>query len=429
MKITILNGNPGADLGLSSPGFDEYLAALKGELEAGSHSVTLLNLRDLDLKHCVGCWNCWVKTPGECTTRDDGPRMRRTILGADFVLHASPLIMGYPSALSKKALDKSIPLIHPYMAIVNGEFHHRARYERYPRLGLLVQKEANTEEADLRITADLFARTALNMKTGLAFARDTSASVEEVAALIADASLPFLQPSSRPEARPGARIEPPTRLTVFNGSPRGAKGNTPIMLREFVQGFTSVEGNSVETFDLVHQNDLDGYAQAFSEAQCVLLGFPLYTDSMPGIVKAFIDRLAPLAGRAGNPPVAFLVQSGFPEALHSRYVEQYLEKLATRLGSPYLGTMVKGNGEGTRLMPDQMNRGLFTTLQGLGKGLAAGGRLDPALLRKLAVPERMPGFLMPMVRLSVAMGAANAYWNGMLKENGALDRVWDKPYR
>jgi len=51
-----------------------------------------------------------------------------------------------------------------------------------------------------------------------------------------------------------------------------------------------------------------------------------------------------------NPSLGFLVQSGFPEGLHSRYVERYLESWQKRLGCPYLGTIVKGQREGVRLM-------------------------------------------------------------------------------
>ena len=41
--------------------------------------------------------------------------------------------------------------------------------------------------------------------------------------------------------------------------------------------------------------------QAFADAECVWLGFPLYTDGMPGIVKTFIEALEPLKGREDNP--------------------------------------------------------------------------------------------------------------------------------
>jgi len=92
---------------------------------------------------------------------------------------------------------------------------------------------------------------------------------------------------------------------------------------------------------LIRVKSTDEFVQAFAEAECAWLGFPLYTDAMPGIVKHFIDALEPLAGRKNNPPLGFLVQSGFPEGLHSRYVERYLEKLAARLGSPTWGRLSK----------------------------------------------------------------------------------------
>ena len=121
------------------------------------------------------------------------------------------------------------------------------------------------------------------------------------------------------------------------------------MLEQVVKGFTANGQRTAETFHLVRQNALDSYRDAFASAEAVLLGFPLYTDAMPAIVKAFIEALSPLRGREDNPPVGFLVQSGFPEAVHSRHLERYLAKLAGRLGSSYLGTIVKGGGEGTRL--------------------------------------------------------------------------------
>jgi hypothetical protein len=59
-----------------------------------------------------------------------------------FVLWAAPLKMGFPSSLLKMALDKHLPLIHPYMLVDHGEAHHRKRYAHYPRIGLLLEKEA-----------------------------------------------------------------------------------------------------------------------------------------------------------------------------------------------------------------------------------------------------------------------------------------------
>jgi hypothetical protein len=49
MKITILNGN-GARDGIA---FDGFLNGLKARLESGGHRVSLLNLRDLDIRPCL----------------------------------------------------------------------------------------------------------------------------------------------------------------------------------------------------------------------------------------------------------------------------------------------------------------------------------------------------------------------------------------
>lgn len=89
--------------------------------------------------------------------------------------------MGFPTALLKRTVDRLIPLIHPYNAVVVGEIHHRARYRRYPTFALLTERGDTDTDADLDIVEAVFSRTALNLKSKLAFMRETSAPVEEVA--------------------------------------------------------------------------------------------------------------------------------------------------------------------------------------------------------------------------------------------------------
>ena len=177
MKVTILNGNPSPE----NVVFDGYLRGLVDALEAGQHAVTLLPLRDMDIKYCTGCWGCWVKTPGECVAKDDSADVCRAVINADLVLHASPVIMGFYSALLKKATDKLIPLIHPYAAVDQGEAHHRARYRRYPLLGLLLERGDGADDEDIAIIHEIHSRTALNFKSTVALAKLTSDPIEEVA--------------------------------------------------------------------------------------------------------------------------------------------------------------------------------------------------------------------------------------------------------
>jgi multimeric flavodoxin WrbA len=418
MKITILNGSP------QPATFDNYLGQLTSTLECTGHAVTQINLRDIPLRYCVGCFGCWVKTPGQCVARDASVEMDRAIINADFVLWAAPLKMGFPSELLKMANDKHLPLIHPYMEVDQGEAHHLRRYPRSPRLGLLLEKEASTDARDLQIITDIYCRTALNFKSRLGFSLTTETPVAQLADRITTQTPSILPLPKRLMPTTGITISPPARLTLLNGSPRGRKGNTPLMLDQLAKGF----GGLTETFHLIRMKETPQMVQAFAQAECAIIGFPLYTDSMPGVVKHFIEALEPLADRENNPPVGFLVQSGFPEGLHSRYVERYLEKLAARLGSPYLGTIVKGNGEGTRVMPPEMNHSLFTNLQALGAGLATNGRFDPIHLKAIAKPESYSALLGPVFQIFLRLPVAHSYFDNMLKKNGAYELRFNQPF-
>jgi NAD(P)H-dependent FMN reductase len=418
MRITILNGNP------RESGFDAYLEQINKILEQSGNQVKHIHLRDLDLKYCVGCWGCWVKTPGLCQADEASQLMDEVVINADFVLWAAPMKMGYPSELLKMALDKHLPLIHPYMAVDRAEAHHRKRYPSYPLIGLVVEREAATDQVDLRLVTEMCQRTALNFKSRLKFSLTSETTASELAQKILNRHLPALPMPAIPLPTQGNAIQPPNRITMFNGSPRGPQGSSPIFLEQFAKGF----GGQSQMLHLVKLHSTDEHVKAFVQAEAVWITFPLYTDAMPGIVKHFFEALEPLVGRPNNPPVGFIVQSGFPEGLHSRFVEHYLEKLALRLGSPYLGTIVKGNGEGVNKMPDEANRKLFENLQALGKGFARGEKLNPVILAQLSIPERFPAILAPLFEIVVRLPSSHAYFDNMLKENGAYEQRFDQPF-
>ena len=151
MNIVILNGNP-----REGGKFDEYLYNFQNKLEKEGNRITMIPLRDSRLRYCIGCFNCWIKTPGKCVHKDDGPELLRAIINSNLVIFASPLIMGFPSAFMKKTMDRLIPLIHPHFELVKGEVHHKKRYAEYPALGLIVQPEGTKD--DLELVKDVFAR-------------------------------------------------------------------------------------------------------------------------------------------------------------------------------------------------------------------------------------------------------------------------------
>ncbi|HPG39450.1 MAG TPA: NAD(P)H-dependent oxidoreductase [bacterium] len=176
MKILILDGQPDAN----DVQYAGYLRQLVQRLRAGNHSVTHTIIREQSIKYCTGCWSCWWKTPGRCFVQDDSQQICADTIHADFLLFASPVIMGFPSALLKKTQDKLIPLLHPYIQIVHKECHHRKRYESYPKLGLLLQKSPDTDAEDIKIITDIYDRFSLNFRSTLDFTMTTEQPVEEV---------------------------------------------------------------------------------------------------------------------------------------------------------------------------------------------------------------------------------------------------------
>ncbi|MBI9050321.1 MAG: NAD(P)H-dependent oxidoreductase [Anaerolineaceae bacterium] len=218
------------------------------------------------------------------------------------------------------------------------------------------------------------------------------------------------------------------KLTIYSGSGRGAKSNTALLMKYFISGFETVIGNKAELIYLSSKMDAVQSVDSFLSSDAVMIAFPLYIDAMPGMVKAFIESLRPYCGRKGNPKMAYCVHSGFPEPLHSRYVERYLEKLSARLGCEYAGTIVRGGTEGIQIMSEKMTRKLFATMEKLGENFGQKGVLDVELLDILAGSERYPAITGLVLPIMTKLGMTTGYWDQELKKNNAFDKRNAKPY-
>ena len=162
MKILLLDGESREG---QTPTFRKRREALEKVLRGRGHEVRTLVLREKVLHPCVGCFRCWLATPGTCVHRDDGTELLQATLEADEVILASPLAMGFFTATLKTAMERCIPLALPYLEKQDGELHHPPRYGRGAGATLLVyEPEADTDEEDHRILEVYMERLSRNRK-------------------------------------------------------------------------------------------------------------------------------------------------------------------------------------------------------------------------------------------------------------------------
>lgn len=140
------------------------------DLTESGHVVEHWRLQEEPAHPCTGCWSCWTRTPGRCLQQDAMQQRYPSLLQADLLLIAAPLIRGFLSAGTKAVLDRSIPLALPDMELVDGECKHLPRYDRVPALAALLLPEAEDSSEDIAINIDYLRRTAEHLRTPLVFA-------------------------------------------------------------------------------------------------------------------------------------------------------------------------------------------------------------------------------------------------------------------
>ncbi len=216
---------------------------------------------------------------------------------------------------------------------------------------------------------------------------------------------------------------------LLNGSPRGKDGNSRRILTWIAQGLEQTGVTGLPIVDLAPDPTRAASVQAFLDADEVVFAFPLYTDSMPGIVKGFLETVALTdKARLQGKRVAFIIQSGFPEGIHTEALGCYLARLCERVRFTYLGTLRKGGVEGIRMMPARSVAKIQARFVKAGQELGARGSFSPELIRAMAEPRTLGWKDRVLIRLLGGMGLLNFYWNRMLKKHGAYERRFDAPY-
>ncbi len=108
---------------------------LEGARRAGAETETLY-LRNYQIKHCLGCFSCWVKTPGRCVQKDDmAEELFDRYIAADLAVLATPLYHFNMNARMKMFIERTLPMVVPGGSPDQGGVTYR--YERVPKVAVL----------------------------------------------------------------------------------------------------------------------------------------------------------------------------------------------------------------------------------------------------------------------------------------------------
>lgn len=366
--------------------------------------VQVIALGKEDLTSCIGCWDCWLKTPGRCVIRDGMAESYSHYVNSDTVILLLDTAMGFINHRGKALIDRLIPHYHPYIRVVEGECRHLPRYSKLPDMVFYFDRQGLSIE-EIQCIEDYLYRTAhqFNVK-GFVIECDK------------DFTLKHLNHREAKMGRvPFEKVEPMEKLVIYNGSPRRMASNSGLILKEVKERL----GEKVEIRDLKKSDRWEDWAAKFRNERHVLLLMPLYVHGMPSHVMKFIESLVPSKGS-----ITFFVQSGFPESSHSHYLEAYFEQLSRRLGRSYGGTIIKGGMEGLQMRPEDGQKAMIKPLVNVIEALVEEGSIPEVQLNRLAVPVK----LSMKDRLFLKTGMINFFWDQKLKKNDAYKLKNDRPY-
>ncbi len=117
-----------------SPSFTEKMLDLCIQGMGDEVEVHKFYPHKMKIGPCTSCWSCWVKTPGECSQKDDFRKILDVYKRADFYLLAFPLyFFGFPATV-KNVIDRFFIMLEPTQyESERGTTDHPKRYDRHPK--------------------------------------------------------------------------------------------------------------------------------------------------------------------------------------------------------------------------------------------------------------------------------------------------------
>eukprot|EP01105_Mastigella_eilhardi_P007392 TRINITY_DN18857_c0_g1_i1.p1 TRINITY_DN18857_c0_g1~~TRINITY_DN18857_c0_g1_i1.p1 ORF type:complete len:466 (-),score=82.73 TRINITY_DN18857_c0_g1_i1:54-1451(-) len=296
------------------------LAALSGSGAAVQH----VRAPAKEIGLCVGCFNCWMKTPGICCQRDI-EEYTRDYVGADVVVLISPITFGCVSYHVKKFLDRIVQTVLPFLTTYHGMGSHPRRYDHKVSMVVVGVLPENCDGMEDEIVATFRAfvhsvghglesrSRAVVLPHGAHTLEDASDFSRAIAGLLSLRSEPSGNCRQALRALPVRPLpgtnpaSPSKRVMLLCGSLRPVGTSHKIVERVRSVAVSHVDVTVVEASV---KEDVSALLEKAREVDTLILCFPLYVFTMPACVIRFLEALL-AQGPRPELRVAAICQLGF----------------------------------------------------------------------------------------------------------------------
>ena len=267
-----------------------------------NEEIEIINTADLKIMHCMGCNNCWLKTPGICAIKDDYEIILKKLVAAENFWVVADTKFGFIDYRGKRVLDRIVPMLNMYIEIRDGWERHQLRYHPL-NFGFIYKGNGNRElleEWSMRVARNLAGR-----------------------------SLGVISLDKAAE-----------HVIIINGSPRVKKNsNTNKIIQAFAEGLEKA-GITHKLYSLSNHDEWDETRKAFMTNDNIIIAVPLFVESLPSLLLEFLSTLP--TERKQPAKLSFILHGGFDEGHQLRLGENFLQSLPAQLGCTCGGVLVKG---------------------------------------------------------------------------------------
>ncbi len=282
-----------------------------------------------EIKPCVGCFGCWLKTPGECVIKDGYNRMGALIHQADELVVMSKYTYGGFSSFVKNVFDRSIGWVLPYFTIVDNEMHHKKRYPEDKKITVIFRGKDLTKEdqADAKRYVEAVCRNFYGKIKDIRFEESKTEAAKDIR----------FEEAEIEETNATAS----DKTILLNASLRGENSNTG----KFLAKLESSIGENVETINLsAFINRPEELVKALLPVKKIVLGMPMYVDGIPSALLKIMEMMEKI-DPAEDKKIYAVVNMGFYESRQIKNVLKQVRKWSEKCGFSYCGGVAVGAGE------------------------------------------------------------------------------------